>query len=251
MSGWERSLWAAILIVFAIIEVNAIHKDNVERDLKRSSADQALAASFQKIGEGISASITASQNQFKATMGRTESVLTSITGGNSYAVVMPMVRTGRSDQGLALAAENHGDKILTGVSATLYDTGLWIAFTHESIIKSVNSRIPIGTLHPGERLVLGTQINPEQFMRMDEGESHPFRVFIFITAQNYTFQEYLDFKKGTDGFWLYRYKLFRQSPIVNGTHYVKPPMRAPRLIEAADWSSDANHPVRIKKPNWN
>jgi hypothetical protein len=75
MSGRERTLWALLLIFFALVEIRAIHKDTVERDSKQIEAQKALNKNFTDIAGGISGSIASSDDQFQATMRRIQKTL--------------------------------------------------------------------------------------------------------------------------------------------------------------------------------
>jgi hypothetical protein len=186
-------------------------------------------------------------------MERADAVLTSITGGESYGAVVPMLGNLLPGQDIPLAVESHGVHILTGVSVTLYDTGIWIQGTRNNILQAVKNRRTVGTLHPEERLVLDIQIHPEQFMALDDGRSK-FRVFAMIAAQNFTCSEYLDFRREPTGLWVYRYKIYRQNTTADIVRAVKDKRVAKeRFLEAVDWSSDPNRPVRVKSddPDWN
>ena len=102
-------------------------------------------------------------------MGRTNSILTSITGGQAYTVVLPIpIKPSALD--VPIAAENRGDHILTGVTITLYKSGVWMPFTHEENMQSVRDRLIINTLHPKERFVLNREIRPETLLDVGEEE---------------------------------------------------------------------------------
>jgi hypothetical protein len=255
----EKRLWILIAFLLFVVEIRAIRRDRAEHDREQTQALKEERANFSDILtqeqqhfaetiRGLTAVVTQNQQQFGETVKRTNAVLANITGGNSYGVVLPLIGVGRSDADIPLAIENHGQNILNGVSVTLYDTGIWIAGTHNSILCSVGNRINVGTLYPGERLVLSALINPEQFMQMDAGE-RVFRVFVYIAAQNFTSTEYLDFKRGKENNWTFRYAVYRQSPSANTSVHRKKPGVKEHLLEAADWSSNPNEPVNQKRAN--
>src|SRR5215831_1304563 len=138
MTDSHRLIWMLIMVVLFIVAFRSINKDHAEYDRQQAEIRQKEKENFEAIlkqdqanfvatVEGLKAVIQNSDKQFNATMGRTNSVLTSITGGTSYAVVLPFIRTGRTDQGtVPIGIENHGSKILTGVTVTIYETGVWI-----------------------------------------------------------------------------------------------------------------------------
>jgi hypothetical protein len=195
---------------------------------------------------GLESVIKNSDREFTATMGRTNTILgstntilDSVTGGKSFAVILPMVPHLNADMSVPLAIENHGDHSLTGVSATVYRDGVWIRYTHESIMQSVNQRINVGTISAGERLVIAPSIFPERLAAMDIDNEKVFRSIVYISAQNYMVEEYLDFKKDKDNAWMFRYKAYRLpgNTRANQTmEWNKPEL----LLDASDWTSDPN-----------
>lgn len=239
MRGKEKAAWMVMLFALLALELTSIDKERDANETLRTATRQQEAASFREIGLGIRDSIDQSRHQFDATMGETNSVLSNITGGESYAVVVPILGAYKPDRPVPLAIENHGSNILTGVSVTVYDSGIWIEATHESLLRSIANRINVGTLHPGERLVLGSQLRPEGLMKVDDPPPASYRAFVYITAQNCSSQEYLDFQPKPKGGWRFKYLLERERFDVK-----KNPMRAkPRrgILEEIDWSDNANN----------
>jgi hypothetical protein len=103
-----------------------------------------------------------------------------------------------------------------------------------------NNRIKVGILAPSEQLVLsGAQINPEQFMHTEYEGQKFLRAFIFIGAQNYTVREYLDFKRDDNNKWLFRFMAYKYGPDKEEV-----------VLEAVDWSADANKPNRVTEASW-
>jgi hypothetical protein len=169
--------------------------------------------------------------------------LQNLTGGDSYAVVQPIL-TQRPDRDIPLAIENHGSNILAGVTVAIYDSGLWMPFTHDSIMRSVENRISVGTLNPGERLVLSRQTKPEQFMTVGEDTEPVHRAFLYIAAQNFTTTEIPGFKKVANGKWNYMYKIFRQP--AHAGQVTKNGAQEPAVpLEQFGWSADLNHPSQV------
>jgi hypothetical protein len=248
MRPWQKAVWMVLFGAFLFVEFRAIDKDRAEYAAAERAKRAEEQAEFARIANGINATLTASDKQFAATMGRTDQVLKNITGGESFAVVIPILGVQYpSDSEIPLAIENHGTNILTGVSVTLYTAGIWMGYTHQSILRSIENRVSVGTLHPGERLVLNRQIRPEEFMHADVDTGpeagHFYRVFAYIAAQNFTSVQNLDFEKNPENRdrWLYRYKVYRQKWTVNKMAKTAP--QDDGLIEQVDWSSDSNNPI--------
>src|SRR5215813_2154918 len=129
------------------LEIKSIYQDRNSHDREQREAREKQDREFKATSDGLKAAINGlntaikkSDDHFDATMARTNSVLTSITGGKSYAVVIPMLPHFNSDGSIPLGIENHGDKTLTGVTVTVYSEGIWVGFTHSSIMQSVNQR---------------------------------------------------------------------------------------------------------------
>jgi hypothetical protein len=228
MTDREKVFWVILTFILLAIETRAIK-------LERENS----ARIFERIGQGITGAIDSSKEHFDATMKTMSAVLASVTGGDSYSVVMPLL-IGKPDTAVPLRIENHGDNILNGVTVTIYNTGVWMEFSHESIISSVNNRIKVGILAPSEKLVLsGAQINPEQLMQTEHEGHKVFRAFLYIGAQNYTVRECLDFKRDDNNKWLFRFAAYKYGPHQKDI-----------LLEAVDWSEDINTPNRVTEVNW-
>jgi hypothetical protein len=276
MTDNHRVGWILIICILFIVEFRSIGKDRREHDQEQAAARLEEKHEFERIlkqdqehfdttiGQ-LNKTLVQDQKHFdttivglkevigssRATMERTNEVLTSITGGKSYGIVIPVVPHLNEDGSVLLGVENHGDKhSLTGVSVTVYKDGVWIKATHNSIVRSISQRVNIGTLHQGERLVLGISMKPDALAGWNENGSKVFRCMVYIAAQNYTVEETLDFKRDETGTnWLYRYQAYRRPPNINPDGKVNTEGSGP-LIEAADWSSDMNNPMRTKEVTW-
>lgn len=246
MGGREKVAWIFLLFGFLGVELYSINTERASQEEIQKEARREQLEHFREIGGGIEASIRQSDEHFKSTIGETNKVLLNITGDSSFAVVVPMNQITRNlpTGQIPLAIENHGNFSLTGITVTLYQSGVWIGMTHESVLRSVKDRVNVGTLHSGERLVLDRQIIPENLMKVDDehGEKNFYRVFVSVSAQNFTVTEYLDFKKNNEGHWLFKYKAFHQYPLPKDLH--KEHRLPDKLIEEIDWSSDSNDLVR-------
>lgn len=91
MSGRERSLWAVILILFAVVEIRAIRKDKADYDIAQGQIRQHEEDNFKEIANGIKGAIEASDRNFKAEMGkldsatsRLENITRELTGQGSF-----------------------------------------------------------------------------------------------------------------------------------------------------------------------
>ncbi len=255
MRGGEKLAWTVLLFGFMYLEITSIDTERKANEYMRSVAMEQERKSFDSIGRGIQANLAQSQQQFTETMEKEAQVselsrrnLLNITGGNSYAVVEPVTLPTLHPE-VPLFIRNHGHNILTGISVTLYESGVWLPMTHASIMRSNEERITGLTLSPGERMVLPKPIKPELFMPMKENENQGkddmYRVFVTIAAQNFTSTEYLDFKKGSNQGWEYSYKIYRE-PLPGQMRRGR--LLAPCLMESVtDWETDSNR-VKTRKP---
>jgi hypothetical protein len=184
---------------------------------------------FKKVADGIDAAIFQGQQQFEMTIRKTNQVLGNITGGDSYAAVFPL-HSYAPDGTVSLIIENHGHEILTGVTITIYNQGILVRATEDSINWSNNHRIPVGTLDKnGDRIVLSLHLKPDSGLAIEEDGKNIFRFIVYVGAQNRTCQEFLDFTKGSDGGWRYRYKIYKPSSS-NKT--------GQELVEEVGWSTN-------------
>ncbi len=247
----EKVIWIAIVFALFGIETRSVLKDREEFATRYS--EQRIREEAARTEEHRAfADVLEKSKQLLGRAGTIQNLtaqnLEQITGGASYAVVQPAL-LGPPGRDIPLVIENHGPDILTGVTVAVYDTGVWMWGTHDSIMRSVENRIAVGTLHPKERLVLNKQINPEQFMRIDPGLEPPnkvpiYRLFIMVAAQNFTANEYLDFKRDANGKWNYMYKIYRPflgRKMRHKNGYVEPD----QMLEEVDWSDDMNRPIKL------
>src|SRR4051812_7761496 len=105
--GFEKFVCMVVIIAFLLLEFRSIDYERKETTAKESAARAEEARQFKEIGRDIEATIANSDRQFQATMGRTNSILTSITGGQAYLVVLPILITPAAPD-VPIAAENHG-----------------------------------------------------------------------------------------------------------------------------------------------
>jgi hypothetical protein len=232
-SAWQKALWMLTIGAMLPIEFRAINKDRAAQDAAHQQQRVEQLNEFNRITSALQMSMDINQQQFANAIGRTDLVLNGLTGGDSYAVIVPAIRPGLKE--IPLVIENRGTYILTGVSVTVYAVGVWIGMTHDSIMQSVANRVGVGTLHPGERLVLNARLIPEQMMQVDENGQHFGRVFIYVAGQNFTTVEYLDIAPDPPNTWKFKYMTYRL-----------PEKRGTRPLEECLWTHDMDDPKIIK-----
>lgn len=197
------------LFALAFIEIRAINGDRDARDIAQKNALQEEGLNFGAIGKGIEQSINqgqlqfqatmqSSQQQFDATMSKVGTVLGSVTGGNSFAYLMP-----QPTNPVSLVVWNHGDKPLTGVSIVVAHTSAPVPEWGSELFRP----IPIGTIAPHGYLPFPVFISPTP-----EAKNGIDNYWIFISAQNGTVQESLRFRKPKNGTnpWAYSFEVTKQ-----------------------------------------
>lgn len=78
MGGKEKLAWILLLFGFLFVELNALDEEEIVRSFQQAQAHSEQLKNFQVIGEGIKATITASDRNFKATMGGIDTTLKTV-----------------------------------------------------------------------------------------------------------------------------------------------------------------------------
>ena len=246
-TGLEKFLWLFFLTMFLVIELKSIDNDRSIHAYEQSLARAEQLRQFGAIADRLNLSIATSGKQFRETMKQTRSVLLNITGGESYAVLLPMVHDYEANvAAVPIAVENHGEHPLNGATVTVYSSGVWMAATKESILQSVANRLVLPTLYGGERLVLSPLLRPDAGFELDEEDSgrKALRVIVYITGQNFGCIEYLDFRRAKDGHWEFKYMVYKQQ-----SSFPQSRGGGQTLLEKVGWSSDPNSLHFTRPPN--
>lgn len=214
MRGWQKALWMLLMGACLWIEIQAINIDRQQNEKKIAVARDEEREKFQAIADGIQRSIDTSQQQFNATTSRTNKVLSetnhvldNVTGGDSYAVVLPS--TYGEDVDLPLMIENHGDNVLTGVNVMITWQGAFAGKVPPFILDAVNRRANVGTIAPGQRQWLNMTLHTPALVDVGQNAEHVLCAYVDIYAQNFVSVEFLYFKK-QDNKWLFKYGIYRQ-----------------------------------------
>jgi hypothetical protein len=224
MRPWHKVVWMLLIGALLVVEFRAITKDRADFASAEAIRRHQENDSFKAIVDGLKASIAQSQEQFNATMEKTNQVLQNVTGGDAYAVLVPLVGVERLDHRVDLAIQNHGGYILNGVYVTLAKQGAYTPGTAYVIDNALRNRISVGTLQPRSSFRLAEPINPPDYMPHDD----QYRLFVYIDTQNFKVVEYLDLRLNGNH-WSYSYEVHRAD-------------KAETLLEKVDWSSDQTKP---------
>lgn len=241
-SKWEKVVWVVVAFLLFRVEVKAIYHDRDEHDEAVKAEHRLLEKNFTAIANGLQESITKSQTGFEKTLAANNDVMVNITGGESFAVVLPLVFGQKDQSSVPLVIENHGTHPLMGVSMTVYHYGAWTPGMIQDVLNSVASRVAVGTLHSGERRMLGTQLLPQNMMKLDEEDDsgEAFRTFVTISAQNFSCSEFLDFRHAKDGHWEFKYDVYKTNSRFSRIPIEKRKVVPDALLESTRWSDDPN-----------
>ena len=91
---WEKAIWTLVMFVLVGLEFRTLYLDRADHDQKEAAAREVELKGFEKIGNGIEAAIQKSQDEFEATMKRSDQIISGIgdtvktqTGGDSFAFI--------------------------------------------------------------------------------------------------------------------------------------------------------------------
>jgi hypothetical protein len=212
MTFWEHPpRWVKAIFIFTFLmlmcgEVWMISKDRERNDSDQQAARTAEENNFREIAEGIKASISESDRNFAATMGKENQVLENITGRKSFAIVTPQVWSGLVP--IPLSIRNQGNRTLTGVTVTIRSARNFDFSNPQSFYDT--EIVNVGTLHPGELRLMKAKLTPVESGLKDK-DGIPVDVFdLDIAAQNFTAEEHLIFRRGTQIPWVFKYQVTQQ-----------------------------------------
>ena len=199
MKGKEKVAWIAVLFAFLFLELNSIKIERkTQEDIQKEARHEQLQQ-FEKIGSGIEKSISESDRNFNATMGKTNQVLTNITGGDSFAYVSPQNFFGDQFGGVVW---NNGEQALSGLTLT-------IAYTsEENWGASFFQPIFIGTLGPHAYAPIPNFI----FRPKADPKTGQDNYWIMLSAQNGTVSQSVWFRRDhkNSSQWAYAFQVSKQ-----------------------------------------
>ena len=234
MRGSHKAVWMILMGAFLSLEMVAIvHERKVQAEQQKTALREEREQ-FARIGKELENSISTSQTEFNETMLRSDRLLKSVTGGDSYAVLLPY--TPYQGKELPLFVENRGPNTLSGVTVTIHSQGAWTPGMMELLTSENDKRVVVGTLASKERQLITARLLPDSLMtgNTDTDGRKIHTAFVLITAQNFSVEEYL-FLKQVPGDqwqkekWVYRYMVFRDMNT-----------KKRQTLEETDWSDDVN-----------
>lgn len=238
MGRSEKAIWTSVLFVLVFLEVRTLYLDRDQHDREQAQARCEQIERFGQIADGIKQSIDQSQKQYEGTISHVDGVLSttqnvaalakknleSITGGSSFAYVIPFTGIPPSsfprvrDPLLTFMIVNQGPDILTGVSVTI--AKIVKQYPHGAITSGEVAPVLVGNLGPhASQPVPDTYIH-ERGLSADSRMNH---YECFITAQNGTIREeiYLRLAKSGIG-WAYQIEVEKNT----GKH---------QILKKIDW----------------
>jgi len=206
-----------VLIAFALFsaEMRAVYQDRAEHDRQQSESRATEAEARRKEAAAFAALLQKGDSLFNSTQKLqtlAKQSLENITGGESYAVVTPVLRYGRVHE-IALSIRNCGKEPLTGMTVVIYDRRN--PDFKNPIAASEFAPINVGTLHGGETRNLNVTISP--VLTESAYTTYPYE--LDISAQNFTVQEYLTLKRGGRFDWNFMYKVMRDNKTLTETKW--------------------------------
>jgi hypothetical protein len=113
----EKAVWVGVLAVLLFFELRSIHLDQVQHDREQAFAHCEQLQSFNQIAAALGTSIADSQAQFDATMGKINGVADNLSGGASFAYILPQPVPNAT--GYSANVFNDGNQMLTGVTVRI------------------------------------------------------------------------------------------------------------------------------------
>lgn len=125
MGAREKALWTAVMFALVLLEMRSIYWDRAAHDKQEANARSIQLEGFKSIAKGINDTSTLNQQQFAATIKRSDEIMrgvqdsiNTVTGGDSFAYVV----FGYPQHEGALIWVQHGGKYpLHGVTARITD----------------------------------------------------------------------------------------------------------------------------------
>lgn len=91
---WERAAWVFVMFALLLLEIKSVYQDRNDHDTEQRLAREQSERNFQGIASGISESIKTSEEQFAATMRKSDAIMGRVgdsiksqTGGESFAYI--------------------------------------------------------------------------------------------------------------------------------------------------------------------
>ena len=158
----EKAVWTITFTIFLLLEILAIHLEDVKHEREQQFAQCENLRQFQDVAETLHRSIAINQENYDSTIGHVDGVLKktkevsilaqsnleNVTGGDSFAYVYPKMQEGVYT--FPLYIHNEGGQILTGITVKI---GRMIRGAYEPGVKSDVIEEGKGSLDP---VVVGT-----------------------------------------------------------------------------------------------
>jgi hypothetical protein len=262
----ERVVWVGIAVFLMVLEFGAITNDRAASDAKYFADRQRQTVEFNDMmghffsifnqgKENLNATVTKADGVLKATKevaSLAKENLENITGGDTYAYVVPETFGVNSKGQLPFWIYSKGKNVLTGVSVQFVSVyGNSGTGDHVQEIKDTPTE-EVGTLHGGQARMLKTTITPLAGLRLVPPDGVDWYI-LTIYSQNFTVNESLEIRKGKYLLpWAYQLNINRQVtiPCPKGEQPSGPNQdcRRPRLLEFRRWSDDRGEGMPDPRP---
>jgi hypothetical protein len=234
---WEKATWTLVFLGLMSLEVWMMSIDRDANEARERAAEQTQLKGFNAIGEGIKASISESNRNFVATIGKTNQILKNITGGDSFAYVAPQNFSGDQFAGVVW---NKGDQALSGLTLTIAHTSDPIAVWGAAFFKPIF----IGTIGPhGHAPIPDFLFQP----RADEKTGQD-NYWIMLSAQNGTVSQSVYFRRDRKNpqNWAYSFQVSKEAFLQKPQGKLPKGATVNTLLLYRGWSDEP--PVTLPQP---
>ena len=199
----EKAVWTLAMFLLVGLEIRTLYLDRSEHDADQNLARCRELESFKEIAGELRTSMQSNQAGFSSSIDRVDKVLTetervnklaaesleNITGGDAYIAVIPDVAL--SGDEITFSVVNRGRSILAGASLLITTQGAFWPGVREMLMKAVSQQLQLPPMHPGERM----GIDRRATLQRDQAYDPIQRLYVTISAPNFTSEEYLEFRK--------------------------------------------------------
>lgn len=216
MGRTEKAIWTLTLLVLLVLELRSITLDQQEHDEIQAKVQCEELNHFDEIAQGVTNATSHVDTVLKTTQdvaSLAKENLESITGGKSFAYVVPVTVLSPilpENYNMSWNIMNDGPDILTGVSVSV------VRVTKEASNESgsgesteAGSSTSIGSLAPRSRMTVPNASVSTRLLRSRQNMAHYFAV---MTAQNGSTREDIYFRLAASGKgWAYRIRVIRHA----------------------------------------
>ena len=226
MKATQKLLGILLILALIWLEFRSIRRDRNEQRQEHIADQRTLLKNFQDILSANQISISKTEANFESVLRHLDNVTEDVTGGNSFAFVVPQDRDAAEwcrgiprvcTPAIPLTVSNGGNHPLRNVSITIVDLAHYPKDALDAFYGSVP--ITIGVIPPhGLQEIKGPPLVPD--IQADGVAKY----WIFLRAQNGLVTQFLRIRKGRNGYsWGHAYVVTKQvaNPVNPNTFGIK------------------------------